>query len=187
MLTIFLAPVSALQQQSTLARFFIDSPAVSTDWDFGSGDNGCFVPSWPEPLVFLDQQECSILSTEPLVGGIRYGEADHPDPSSGNLLTVGVNNPSGLRQKEQTLLDLGPGIWSIAETQLSATTFKTSSHILRKEARALNRDIRLHSGSPAPLRTGSQWAGSWTGVAILADVPTSPLDVPWHAEHWNSG
>ena len=75
------------------------------------------------------------------------------------MLTVGVNNPSGLRQKEQTLLDLGPGIWSLAETQLSATTFKTSSHILRKEARHQNREVRLHGGSPAPLRVGSQWAG----------------------------
>ena len=43
------------------------------------------------------------------------------------------------------------------------------------------------TGAPAPLRSGSTWAGRWTGVATLSDVPASNLDVPWPAEHWNSG
>ena len=133
-------------------------------------------------------QAGSLFVYEPRDGGtIRYGEATHPGPPLGNVLTVGVNNPGGLRQKEQSLLELGPGIWSLAETQLSATTFKTSSQILRKEARLQNREVRLHGGSPAPLRVGSSWAGSWTGFAVLADVPTATLDIPWPNEHWTSG
>ena len=44
-------------------------------------------------------------------GTIRYGEAKNPGPTTGDLLTVGVSNPGGLRQKEDILLGMGPGIW----------------------------------------------------------------------------
>ena len=120
-------------------------------------------------------------------GTIRYGEAKNPGPTTGDLLTVGVNNPGGLRQKEDILLGMGPGIWAMTETQLSATTFKTCAGTLRTSGRALNRDVRFHGGAPAPLRHGSSWAGRWTGMAVLADFPTATLDVPWPMEHWDSG
>ena len=51
----------------------------------------------------------------------------------------------------------------------------------------MNREVRLLGGSPAPLRQNSTWAGSWTGVSMLSDVPAAALDVPWPMEHWNSG
>ena len=33
---------------------------------------------------------------------------------------MGVSNPGGLRQKDNLLLEQGPGIWSLAETHLYA-------------------------------------------------------------------
>eukprot|EP00438_Fugacium_kawagutii_P035024 Skav226644 [mRNA] locus=scaffold1097:92180:97042:+ [translate_table: standard] len=117
----------------------------------------------------------------------RFGEASHPGPHGDDWLTVGVSNPGGVRQKEQTILELGPGIWSFTETQLSAQTFRTSSHLLRTGARSQQREIHLHGGAPAPLRQGSSWAGGWTGVAVISDVPSQRLEAPWPLEHWNSG
>ena len=120
-------------------------------------------------------------------GTVRYGEASHPGPSGECMLTVGVSNPSGLRQKEDILIGLGPGIWALSETQLCQQTLKTSSGILRRAAPKLNRHARFHSGAPAPLRQGSTWAGKWMGVATISDVPSMSLKVPWPLEHWNSG
>ena len=91
---------------------------------------------------------------------------------------MGVVNPSGLRQKEDILLGLGPGIWAVTETQLSQQTFRTSAGILSLGARRMNREIRFHGGAPAPLQLGSSWAGKWSGVG---------LEVPWPSEHWDSG
>lgn len=171
-------PVSALQSMYPFARHFTDSSAVTTDRDLGSGDHGLPLH---EPL--MPTMSCRAPYVLPLCGTassegtIRYGEARHPGPIGDDMLTVGVSNPGGVRQKEELMLELGPGIWSLAETQLSATTFKTSSHVLRQEGRKMNREVRFHGGSPAPLRQGSTWAGKWTGVAVMSDVPTQTLDV----------
>ena len=181
--------VAALQQRSTpLARFYIDGSAATADRDHGSGETCCHVPGhWPVNDIFgLISQDTYCFHEPTGQGTIRYGEALHPGPHLGDTLTVGVSNPGGLRQKEDLLLGFGPGIWSVTETQLSATTFKTCSGILRRQARAQNREIRFHGGAPAPLRQGSTWAGRWCGVATLSDTPTSKLDIPWPAEHWNS-
>ena len=187
-LLVLIAPVEALQQGSPFARHYTVSTAASVDREFGSGGFPSFVL---EPdLEPQSWTTCSSLSSRLLAGsaGIeRYGEARHPGPGRGNILTVGVSNPSGLRQKEDVLLGLGPGIWSLAETHLSQQTFRTCSHALRKGARDMNREIHFIGGSPAPLRQGSTWAGKWTGVAVLSDPPAAKLDVPWPAEHWNSG
>lgn len=164
-ITVLFSPVQALQHGHPFARRFLISPAATADWDFGSGDDSCNVPE-PHGFSFLYGDSRAISSsTSPTAGAHRFGEARHPGPNPG----------------------LGPGIWSLAETQLSNQTFKTCSGILRKGARTLNREIRFHGGSPAPLRQGSQWAGKWTGVATLSDVPAVPLDVPWPQEHWLSG
>ena len=185
----FFMPIEALQHSHPFARFYLHSSATKVDRGFGSGDCDCHVPAHG-----LSSSQgsfplgASLQFHGPLGGGtIRYGEAQHPGPHGDQTLTVGVSNPSGLRQKEDLLLGLGPGIWGLAETQLSATTFKSCSGVLRAQARAMNREVRLLGGAPAPLRSGSTWAGRWTGVAALSDVPASRLDVPWPAEHWDSG
>eukprot|EP00438_Fugacium_kawagutii_P025316 Skav217869 [mRNA] locus=scaffold2487:75358:81453:+ [translate_table: standard] len=179
---------AALQLYDPFAQFFTASSAVSTDRDYGSGDTELLLSCHFGCETFFDQGGCSDLVASPSARStIRYGEALHPGPHGGDLLTVGVSNPGGLRQKEEHLLDLGPGIWSLAETQLSAVTFRTCSGLLRKLGQQRNRAIRFHGGSPAPLRTGSTWAGKWTGVAVLSDVQAQQLDIPWPDEHWATG
>ena len=179
----------AIQRQGPFARHSYLSSAASADRDHGSGDHCRNVPSpWYDSFSSMGASQQSFWPLKPsLDGTIRYGEAKNPGPPMGDMLTVGVSNPGGLRQKEDVLLGMGPGIWAMAETQLSATTFKTCSGTLRTSGRALNRDVRFHGGAPAPLRQGSSWAGKWTGVAVLADFPTATLDVPWPTEHWESG
>ena len=134
MLMVFITPSMALQQQHSFARFFIDSSAAFADRGLGSGSCGCLVPEsnhWS--FIGHAPSFVSSLTFEKSVGGtIRYGEALHPGPHMGEMLTVGVSNPTGFRQKEDTLLELGPGVWSLAETQLSAATSKTCSGILRQ-------------------------------------------------------
>eukprot|EP00435_Cladocopium_sp_Y103_P066420 s304_g28.t1 len=121
--------------------------------------------------------------------GVRYGEASHPGPDfdPDQLLTVGVSNPGGLRSKEDLVMELGAGVWTMTETQLSAVTTKTSARSFRSGGLKLNRCIRPHYSHPAPLRHGSTWAGKWTGVCTVSDWPSMAVDLPWPPEHWATG
>ena len=116
---------------------------------------------------------------------VRVGEASHPGPPG--LFSVGSSNPGGLRGKEDLLLDWGPGIWALSETQLSAVTQVTCSKAFRFKAKAVQRNLRLHHGAPAPLRASSSWAGSWTGVAQVSDFPSVSLTVPWTEGAYGTG
>ena len=109
----------------------------------------------------------------------RYGEADHPGPCHPDLVYVGTSNPSGFRQKEHILAQLGPGIWQLSETQLSTATIPSSCRALRSQCRAMQRDVRVHTGAGAPTRSNSDWAGSWSGVLTASDFPSRPLSIPW--------
>ena len=102
------------------------------------------------------------------------------------MRTIGTTNPSGLRQKEGIILDRGPGMWTLAETQLSHSTFRTAANVIRCHGRSLNRAIRPNFSAEAPLRPGSSWAGAWSGVATIADFPSTHLKIPWPEEHWKS-
>ena len=119
----------------------------------------------------------------------RHGEASHPGPvhEQDSLLVVGTSNPGGLRSKEDIVLSMGSGIWTLTETQLSAVTMKNSARAFRAGGKKLQRLIRPHFSHPAPLRQGSQWAGKWTGVCTVSDWPSSQITLPWLHEHWTSG
>ena len=168
----------ALQSGQPFARHNVLSTAASADCEFGSG-------AWLDSERFFDLQ--STLGRTTLGScGTRFGEARHPGPHH-DYLTVGVSNPGGLRQKEDTLLHLGPGLWSMTETQLSAATMKTCAGLIRQQAKILNRQVRPLFGAPASLRMGSQWAGTWTGVCTCSDWPAATLQIPWPDEHWETG
>ncbi|CAE7506880.1 aquIMA [Symbiodinium sp. CCMP2456] len=115
----------------------------------------------------------------------RYGEASNPGPEP--LISFGTSNPSGLRGKEQHVADLGPGIWQLSETQLSAISLPSSSRALKALTAALHRDVRIFAGAPAPLRTGSSFAGSWTGVLTLSDYPCRPVQLQWLHDSFHTG
>ena len=113
------------------------------------------------------------------ISGLRIGEASHPGPH--NLVAVGTTNPTGLRGKESLAVDIGPGIFHYSETQLSAHSLPSASRAIRACGSAQNRDIRVHAGAPAPVRTNSSWAGSWSGVLTTSDWPSRSLTLPWQA------
>eukprot|EP00435_Cladocopium_sp_Y103_P058544 s772_g20.t1 len=168
-----LQPISALQAGPPLARHFIDSSAMQMDREYGSGE-------WPA--------RASIHFACPS-SGIRFGEARNPGPvpNQAGMLTVGVSNPGGLRSKEDIVMQMGVGIWTMTETQLSQVTTRNSVRAFKAGGNKLNRHIRPHFSHPAPLRAGSTWAGRWSGVCTVSDWPSMKLQLPWPKEHWATG
>ena len=116
------------------------------------------------------------------LGRLRLlGEAANPGP-----LRISTSNPSGLRTKEELLLSLGAGIHQVSETHLSEATQRTSGRRLQHLAQAEHRQVRTLFGHPADLRSGSSWAGCWSGVATVGDFPCETLDLRMPAELWRS-
>ena len=126
---------------------------------------GCFLVTW------LDLGHLRLL-----------GEAANPGP-----LRISTSNPSGLRTKEELLLSLGAGIHQVSETHLSTATQLSTGRRLRQLAQAEHRQVRPLFGHPADLRRGSNWAGTWTGVATISDFPCESLQLRLPAELWHSG
>eukprot|EP00438_Fugacium_kawagutii_P008056 Skav223965 [mRNA] locus=scaffold3540:263869:268707:+ [translate_table: standard] len=173
----------AFQLSLPLARQNELSSATLVVRDYGSGVHDGDVPNASDP-----RHEVSVPLFPVYTRECRLGEAGNPGPgfTSEALLTVGVSNPGGLRGKESLLLEQQTGIWTMAETQLSSTTMVTSAGILRSEGASQNRAVRPLFSAPAPLRSNSTWAGSWCGVATVADWPSTTLNLPWPQDHWNS-
>ena len=112
--------------------------------------------------------------------GQRVAEATNPGPcEESDVLWPGTSNPTGLHNKEEHAIGLGPGIWSYSETQLSAAGLPKCCRTLRFHARNNERDVRIHAGSPVALRPNSLWAGSWSGVLQTGDCPGKPLNLGW--------
>ena len=117
----------------------------------------------------------------------RYGEADHPGPSTDSLFSISTSNPTGLRAKEPHSMAWGPGIHCFSETQLSAVTLPACKQQFRWCARQANRDVRVLSGAPAPLRVNSLWAGSWSGVLQASDLPCRCQSLCWPSGLFETG
>ena len=118
----------------------------------------------------------------------RIGEALHPGPVvDANTLRIGVSNPGGLRRKELEACSLGPGIWSFSETHLSVITQKSCATQLRSIARQAHRDVRVYHGAPVQTRCNSTWAGTWSGVSVMADFPGRILTLPFGHDVFASG
>ena len=103
------------------------------------------------------------------------------------MVHFGTSNPSGLRGKESLAADLGPGVWHFSETQLSAVSLPSSARALKALTRTQRRDVRILAGAPAPLRSGSSWAGAWSGVLTLSDYACRPLQLQWMHEAYHTG
>eukprot|EP00438_Fugacium_kawagutii_P009705 Skav211708 [mRNA] locus=scaffold2852:32753:42021:+ [translate_table: standard] len=113
----------------------------------------------------------------------EFGEAAHPGP---NPLVLGTANPSGISGKTLSFLDLDRGIWNIAETQATDVGFRRFDRELRAFQQP-GRSIQARHGAFAPPRARSQFAGTWTGVAQMADVPMRSVHLPWRGCEFDSG
>ena len=167
----FMPTCSAWSQP--FAVHYVPSTASSGDCDLPSGALG-------SKNMFL-----ALVTREHFEKTTRIGEAAHPGPTDG--ITLGCTNPGGLRSKEDLIVEQGQGVWTYSETQLSAFTQRSAAKALRASARAVGRVLRPHFGAPAPLRSRSSWAGSWTGVACLSDFPSKSLAIDWPPDLWTSG
>ena len=99
-----------------------------------------------------------------------------------DLLHVSFSNPSGLRGKEATALSLPYGVHSFSETQLSAVTQRSCAARLRFLAREQQRNLRLHLGAAVAVRSTSNWAGAWSGVATLSELASQEVMLPYAEE-----
>ena len=128
----------------------------------------------------------------------RVGEARHPGPQvlvhddppgdhSEILVPFGCTNPSGLRQKEALAVELGTGVWGLAETQLSQITLPACVFQLRSLAMTQNRRLRVHAGPGVKTRSNSTWAGAWSGVLTMSDFASQVVALPWSEDIYSTG
>ena len=138
--------------------------------------------AFPSHLPFISStSSCLDFLDFPFLPSVRWGEARHPGPSTDWQL-FGFSNPSGLRQKEDAALSLGPGVWSFSETQLSHVTQRSCAAQLRHVAASQHRQLRVHFGAPVTTRATSTWAGTWSGVATISDHPSQEILLPYAGE-----
>ena len=172
---------------SAFARIQFPSAASSDVREVESGQPGTHAKS-------ADQTNNALEGDVYLLGKpvSRIGEASNPGPSritnenEEDVLIVGVSNSTGMRQKEKQILDLGIGCWHFAETHLTKTTAKTCKSQLKALARQQNREVKVMTGAAASYRVNSEWAGNWTGVAQVTDLPSMPLQMNFPQEHWET-
>ena len=119
------------------------------------------------------------------MGFRRVGEASNPGPA-GRLL-ISTSNPSGVRGKEALIAEHHEGIHCLSETQLSAVSVVPSRKSIQRGAFAQQRHVRVITGHPAPLRSGSLWAGSWSGVLQASDYPCRELTLNWPPALFHTG
>lgn len=130
---------------------------------------------------------------------LRLGEAAVPGPVSDPIASpdwflphtpdfcIGTMNPSGITNKLDLFGLFPPGWWHVAETQASQYQQCLFQQKLGAIARAQNRVLRSCLGAPAPLRAGSDHAGSWTGVLSFGDCPLRGVPMNWPHGEFASG
>eukprot|EP00438_Fugacium_kawagutii_P028074 Skav223923 [mRNA] locus=scaffold2593:344072:357285:+ [translate_table: standard] len=118
--------------------------------------------------------------------------ASFEDPPSWSLpgvpeFCLGVGNPSGIFNKRHCLGFFPKGYWHLAETQASKYQQCAVQSSLRKVSADSNRHLRSVMGAPAPLRSGSQASGAWTGVMCWGDCPLRSIPCLWPSGEYVSG
>ena len=135
----------------------------------------------------------------------RLGEANRPGPCglgseelvfdkiSWNLQSeedksflIGVCNPSGIANKHDTFRSLPAGWWNCAETQAGVSQLANFRKSMKAQSDQTS-TFRLVAGAPAPLRSGSQSCGTWTGVLQLCSQPLRQVQLPVDSMLYDSG
>ena len=95
-------------------------------------------------------------------------------------------NVAGLARREAQVRELPPGIWNLTETQLAAPGIRSFAGALKANAKQDQRSLRFVHGAAAPPRTLGSSAGTWTGVAVMADFPLQENQVIWRGAEYVS-
>ena len=127
----------------------------------------------------------------------RVGEAATPGPEDrlvfdrfdwvmGNSTgeAMGVCNPSGVNCRLDQFASFPAGWFGVAETHATLAQQKAFNRAVRGTS---SKDgFRAVHGHPAPLRTGSNDTGSWTGVLQFSSSPLRPVTLPWPGGEYDS-
>ena len=116
----------------------------------------------------------------------RVGEAKTPGPldlSADTSWSIGVCNPSGLLGKSTLLASLKSDIIAVSETHLTSV----SRASLQANLRTTSPYRHLVSGAPLKPRTSAGHAGTYSGVAVIAQVPTRALGSDWPLDMYETG
>ena len=129
---------------------------------------------------------------------LRVGEAAVPGPPDAEnppvwslpgqpSFCISIGNPGGLCNKLDQLQYYPEGWHHFAETQCSGPQLHHAQAHLRALSMQSGRLLRSTSGAPAPLRAGSSYAGSWTGVLAFGDCPLRNIPIDWPSDLHESG
>ena len=105
--------------------------------------------------------------------GIRVGEADNPGPDSPEL-DIATINPTQLLHKEDDIIQMGPGIYTIAESSVTQAALQVIKPKIQKAGLFAKWSAPVE---PIHAKT-SVLRGRAAGVAILSLYPIRPLHEP---------
>ena len=89
---------------------------------------------------------------------------------------MGVCNPGGVNGRHDQFASFPAGWFGVAETHATQAQQRAFSRAMKGSSKQPG--FRTIHGHPAPLRSGSQEAGSWTGVLQISSRPLRPVHLP---------
>ena len=116
----------------------------------------------------------------------RVGEAKTPGPpvqSSDAAWSIWVCNPSGLLGKGPLLASLQSDIIAVSETHLTAV----SKSMLLTSLKATSPYKYVVTGAALQPRTTTGHAGTYSGVAVVSQVPSRSLGSCWPLDMFETG
>ena len=137
-------------------------------------------------LVCLGTRWLAILVRPlPWIGSVSFGEKHHKTRCdamgksnsrcirlSPSCWTLGTFNPSGLAHRADLVAHLDGDFWGVTETHLSPLAKQKFVRGLRCQSSPF---CNVVSGFDCPIRSRSEVAGSFTGVAALSRWPCRAL------------
>ena len=116
----------------------------------------------------------------------RIGEAKKPGPLDADptgTWSIGVCNPSGLLGKSHLLSGIDADIVSASETHLTVV----SHAMLLTSLRSHSKYTAVVTGAPMAPRVADSGAGTYSGVAVVAKVPSRALCAAWPPDLFATG
>ena len=116
----------------------------------------------------------------------RVGEAKTPGPFAAEppaTWSLGTCNPSGLLGKSVLLSGIDADIVAASETHLTVV----SRTMLQTSLRSHSKYSAVVTGAPMTPRVADSAAGAYSGVAVVAKVPTRALCAAWPDDLYDTG